>query len=211
MSELTPIQSQVLAGLLAGKSVSAVARENGIHRSTIYEWRHQQPCFTFALDQARSRHQTALFDFVQGLAEQALETVEELLTSEDANLRLRAAQAILRVAEPSHLSKDTRSAMQFETLSGHSLARAAKLPAAMEPEPDPEPAQSDTIRQNPTLPSEPSRNSRCACGSGLQYKRCCGSGRASISAQGEIRTAAPRRFTHDGSRESSLAQGAQGD
>ena len=33
MPELTPIQSQVLADLLAGKSVSAAARENGIHRS----------------------------------------------------------------------------------------------------------------------------------------------------------------------------------
>jgi transposase-like protein len=133
MTELTPIQTQVLAGLLAGKSISAVARENGIHRSTIYEWRHQQPYFTFALDQARSRHQTALFDLVQGLAEQALETVEELLASDDANVRLRAAQAILRVAHPSHLSKDTRSAMQFETLSDHTLSRAARLPALAAP------------------------------------------------------------------------------
>jgi transposase-like protein len=181
MSELTPIQSQVLAGLLAGKSVSAVARENGIHRSTIYEWRQQQPYFTFALDKARSRHQTAIFDLVQGLAEQALETVEELLSSEDANLRLRAAQVILRIAEPGHISRDTRSAMQFETLSDHTLARVAEPPAVMEPEPDTEPAQSDIIRQNPTLQSEPSRNSRCACGSGLKYKRCCGSGRAAAA------------------------------
>src|ERR1700722_9887448 len=118
MPELTPIQSQVLAGLLAGKSVAVVARENGIHRSTIYEWRHQQPYFTFALDQARSRHQTAMFDLVQGLAEQALETVEELLTSEDANLRLRAAQMILRVAEPSHLSHANRDASAPQCRSG---------------------------------------------------------------------------------------------
>jgi transposase-like protein len=195
MSELTPIQSQVLAGLLAGKSVSAVARENGIHRSTIYEWRQQQPYFTLALDKARSRHQTAMFDFVQGLAEQALETVEELLTSEDANLRLRAAQVILRVANPGHLSTDTRSAMQFETLSDHTLARTAEPPAvpafcvtAIDPEPDTEPVQSDTIRQNPTLQSEPSRNSRCACGSGLKYKRCCGTGRpAAATADTEHR------------------------
>ena len=90
---------------------------------------------------------------MQDLAEQALETVEELLTSEDPNLRLRAAA----------------------------------LPAAMEREPDPEPAQSDTIRQIPTLESQPSHNSRCACGSGLKYKRCCSSGPA---ARSEIRTAA---------------------
>ena len=194
MSELTPIQSQVLAGLLAGKSVTAVARENGIHRSTIYEWRHQQRHFIFALDQARSRHQTALFDFVQGLAEQALETVEELLASEDANLRLRAAQVVLRVAAPNHPSKATRSGMEFEALSDHTLARVAKLPFAIEPELEPEPPPSDTIRQNPTLQSEPSRNSRCACGSGLNYKRCCGSGRASIAVGSENCTPAPLKF-----------------
>src|ERR1700719_571221 len=134
MSELTSIQSQVLAGLLASKSVSAVARENGIHRSTIYQWRHDQPYFTLALDQARSRHQTALFDHVQDLAEQALETVAELLTAEDTHLRLRAAQVILRVAEPSHLSPDSRTAIGFETIADHASARATPYPTS-EPKP----------------------------------------------------------------------------
>ena len=176
MHQLTPIQSQVVAGLLAGKSVSAVARENGIHRSTIYNWRHEQPYFTLVLDQARSRHRTAMYDLAQDLAEQALETVQELLASEDANLRLRAAQLILRVAEPAHLSKDTKTAMNLETLADHTFARSTALPAIAEPEP----AKSDTNRQKSTLPSEQSRNSRCSCGSGLKYKRCCGNGRPEI-------------------------------
>jgi transposase-like protein len=200
MSELTTIQSQVLAGLLTGKSVSAVARDNGIHRSTIYQWRHQHPYFTLALDQARSRHKTAIYDFVQDLAEQALETVATLLTSEDANLRLRAAQTILRVAEPGHLSSDTRTAMNLETLEDHSMANRcvqtilpqaptapkgqqgsndlAASPFALEPEP----TRFDTIRQNPTVEWQPSRNSRCACGSGLKYKRCCGSASSAMAA-----------------------------
>ena len=197
MPELTPVQSHVLAGLLAGKSVSAVARENDIHRSTIYTWRHEQPYFTTALDQARSRHQTALFDHVQDLADQALDVVTELLTAPDAPLRLRAAQAILRIAEPSRLSQDARTAIKLESIADHKSARATPLPP-------------DTIRQNPTLESEPdgdrlaplrphipcteprpsgsrqemslnsqppSRNSRCTCGSGLKYKRCCGNSR----------------------------------
>jgi transposase-like protein len=92
MPELTSIQSQVLAGLLAGKSVSAVARENGIHRSTIYQWRHDQPYFTLALDQARSRHQTALFDHVQDLAEQALER-ERGTGNEENKTALKAADS----------------------------------------------------------------------------------------------------------------------
>lgn len=112
MPELTPIQAQVLAGLLAGKSVSAAARENGIHRSTIYNWRHEQPDFSLVLDQARTRYQTAKSDLVQGLAEQALEAVADLLTCMDPNLRLRAAQVILHMAEPSHLLKTTSLAVE---------------------------------------------------------------------------------------------------
>ena len=41
-----------------------------------------------------------------------------------------------------------------------------------------QPVESDTIRQNPTLLSEPTpelgRNASCPCGSGNKYKRCCG-------------------------------------
>jgi transposase-like protein len=145
MSQLTPIQNQVLAGLLAGKSVSAVARENGIHRSTIYHWRHEHPYFGMALDQARSRHQVNLYDFVQDLTEQALETVAAMLESDDATLRLRAAQAILRIAEPARLPKGMRSEVEFETFADQSSIQNA-LPAIT-----PEPAESDTIRQNPTV------------------------------------------------------------
>jgi transposase-like protein len=142
MPELTPIQSQVIAGLLAGKSVSAVARENNIHRSAIYHWRLEHSCFKIVLDKARSRQQTAMFDLVQDLAEEAIEVVSHLLVSEDAKLRLRAAQAILRLANPGHLSKETRW-VDFEALDAY---------ASPQPE-------FNTIRQNPTHSSEP----RC-CG-----------------------------------------------
>ena len=158
MPELTPVQSRVIAGLLAGQSVSAVARQNGIHRSTIYHWRLEHPYFKTVLDKARSRQQTAMFDLVQDLAEEAIEVVSGLLSSEDVNLRLRAAQAILRLANPGHLSKQTRSVIDFEALE-----------ALVEP-----PIKLDTIRQNPIVATDQSRNSRCACGSGLKYKRCCG-------------------------------------
>jgi transposase-like protein len=185
MSQLTPIQDQVLAGLLAGKSVSAVARENGIHRSTIYHWRHAHPYFSIALEQARSRHQVNLYDFVQDLTEQALETVAAMLESEDAAIRLRAAQAILRIAEPARLPKGMRSEVEFETFADQTLIQKARLDVQQvsAPAPEPSPAEFDTIRQNPTLKSEPARNSRCACGSGLKYKRCCGSVLLSRPAQ----------------------------
>ncbi len=131
------------------------------------------------LDQARARHQAALYDHVQDLAEQALETIAKALTSEHVNVRLRAAQIILRVAAPGRapaslhaaasptpsqrafrLTTEDRNHRDVESLVDEARGIAAELP------------QSDTTRQNPTL--SPSRNSRCACGSGLKYKRCCG-------------------------------------
>jgi transposase-like protein len=183
MPQLTPIQSQVIAGLLAGKSVSAVARENGIHRSTIYHWRNEHPYFSIVLDQARSRHQVNVYDLVQDLTEQALETVGTMLESDDANLRIRAAQTILRVADPGRLPKGLRTSMEIETMSDGTLAQRAGLDLG----PMSTAVECDTIRQNPTLKSEPSRNSRCACGSGLKYKRCCGSIRLAGPADREAR------------------------
>ncbi len=97
---MSPVQTQVIAALVAGKSITAAAREAGVHRSTIYQWRREHPEFQLVLDQARSHHQAALFDFVQDLANQALEAVETALTSDEPELRLRAAQIILRVASP---------------------------------------------------------------------------------------------------------------
>src|SRR5579862_7963459 len=77
MQPLTPVRSQVLSGLLAGQPIAAVARANGIDRSTIYHWRRDHPHFTFALDQARARLQTALYDDVQDLVSQALEVLAD--------------------------------------------------------------------------------------------------------------------------------------
>jgi len=132
MCQLTPMQDQVLAGLLAGKSVSGAAKENGIHRSTIYHWRHEHSRLGLALEQACFRQQVNLYDSVQDLTEQALETVATMFASEDANLRLRAAQAILRVAE-------------FDTIRQNSTVKS-------------EPTKSDTNRQNPTRKFERARN-----------------------------------------------------
>jgi hypothetical protein len=110
-----------------------------------------------------------------------LETVEVLLASEDANLRLRAAQLILRVAEPSHLSpshlKDPRPALDFAALHRYTAPPSLARGTMFAPIVGSESAEVDTTRRNSTLLSEQSRNSRCKCGSGLKYKRCCGNGR----------------------------------
>jgi transposase-like protein len=157
MQTLTPVQTQVLAGLLAGQPVAAVAREHGIHRSTIYAWRRDHPHFSQALDQTRSALQAALFDEVQDLASQALEVLGELLRSEDSNVKLRAAQAILRAAPPFRPAPE---------------AESGRPPAEFPNEP-----KSDTMRHfstQKTSTRKTGRNELCPCNSGLKYKKCCG-------------------------------------
>ncbi len=155
MAELTPIQSQVLAGLLAGGSIAAVAREHNIHRSTVYNWRHDHPAFNYALKDARRRHQTAMFDAGQDLAARAFETLGSLLTSEDEAMKLRAAQAILRAFAGMENAATAPEPVAIERAIDRNNRNGAlaALPAGFElpgPADYPDVVQIDTIRQKST-------------------------------------------------------------
>ena len=138
MPELTSIQTQVLNGLLSGNSVTAVAREHGIHRSTIYNWRHDHPHFSLALDKARARLETTLYDSTQDLAQRALDSLGELLDSPDANVKLRAIQIILRSARHAEPSVDSDPDGEARDV--------ADGPESLESDPE-----FDTIRHNSTV------------------------------------------------------------
>jgi transposase-like protein len=104
-AELTKLQSQVLAGLLAGGSIAAVAREHRIHRSTIYNWRNEHPAFTSALNEVRNRQHAAMYDAAHDLASRAYETLSALLSSSDTTIQLRAAQTIIRTIAPTGIAQ----------------------------------------------------------------------------------------------------------
>src|SRR5579862_1620868 len=176
MQPLTPIQTQVLSGLLSGQSIAAVARENGIDRSTIYHWRKDHPHFTFVLDQARARLQTALYDDVQDLVAQALQVLAELLHSTDDRIRLRVAQTLLRAANPMKANTNLHTNMGVEALSDHadglqaiaSLSRASDRshqPNSLKPNTIPhisKPANPSPMRPSPvTVVPAPGRNQPC--------------------------------------------------
>lgn len=191
MSELSTIQTQVLSGLLSGQSVAAVAREHGIHRSTIYNWRKDHPHFTFALDQARSRLQDALYDETQDLVAQSLEVFAGLLHSQDDRMKFRVAQAILRLANPARPTPELRTNVGLEHLMDRDPSGAASIPhrtptvregSKTTSAPATTPATSEVsksveFRRLPT----PGRNQPCPCKSGLKYKKCCGNPSLSAS------------------------------
>ena len=162
MPELSPIQSQVLAGLLAGGSIAAVAREHKIHRSTIYNWRHEHAAFVFALTEARTRQKAALYDGAQDLAARAFETLGALLNSDCDQIRIRAAQVVLKAAGQGTSATEAAAEFPrgFEVRLQRQAAVAKLLPqdlpllSATTPADYPDailPAKVDTIRHISTL------------------------------------------------------------
>jgi len=96
-SDLSPAQAQVIAALVLGKTISAAARQVGIHRTTIHHWRRNQPAFRAAVHRARREYVELLNDQLRELASGALETMHKLLDdpATPSTVRLRAALAIL--------------------------------------------------------------------------------------------------------------------
>ncbi len=95
---LLPAQAQVVTALAQGQSVTAAARQAGVHRDTIYQWLKSQPEFKAAIENARTEYVAVLSDGMRDLAARAIETLKELLDDPKtpAAVRLRTALAILQ-------------------------------------------------------------------------------------------------------------------
>jgi len=76
---LSLTQTKVVSALAQGRTVSAAARDVGIHRSTIHQWLRDQPEFKAAVNSARREYNALLNDQLRELASSALETLRTLL------------------------------------------------------------------------------------------------------------------------------------
>ena len=160
---LTPIQVQVLQSLVAGLSVTAAAKEAGIHRTTVHLWTRTLPDFARAYLTLRQQRADRLVDELGDLADLAINTFRQLLSDESASasVRLKAAMEILKLVEaqrPTTLST-ALAGPKFEKLdTGLRIAEIINPP-----------------KTAPAPKSTPvGRNAPCPCGSPLKYKRCCG-------------------------------------
>ena len=154
---LTPIQVQVLQSLVAGLSVTAAAKEAGIHRTTVHLWTRTLPDFARAYLTLRQQRADRLVDELGDLAGLAINTFRQLLSDESASasVRLKAAMEIVKLVEA-----------QRPTTLSTALA-------------DPAFEKLDTDLRiaeiiNPPKSTPVGRNAPCPCGSPLKYKRCCG-------------------------------------
>src|SRR6185436_10826643 len=94
---LSPKQLQVAVALAQGHTVSAAAREAGVHRGTIYQWIRTEPEFKAAAGAAKREYVAKLNDDLRELSAHALDTLRSLLDDPATPhiVRLKAALAVL--------------------------------------------------------------------------------------------------------------------
>ena len=97
-STLTPKQVEVIEALVIGASVTDAAKRAGVDRSTVYLWMREETDFKAQLMLARRDCADAMRARLRELADDAVATVREVLTSKEvsAAVRLKAALAVLQ-------------------------------------------------------------------------------------------------------------------
>jgi hypothetical protein len=172
-ANLSPAQAQVIAALAQGRTVTAAAQTAGFHRNTIYNWLHE-PAFKTAVEEAQSEYVTTLSDGMRDLAALALETLRNLLEDPKTppSVKLKAALAVLqRPHFPNrgwHLPERIEDRREQQVVD--SLAEIKADYDAMRMTDAVEASQSKKPAEAPPI----ARCAPCPCGSGLKYKRCCG-------------------------------------
>ena len=169
---LTPVQVQVVGALAEGRSVIRAAAAAGIHRTTIHNWMRTSEEFRSAVDQARDHFAACVADQLKELSAAALDTLRQMLASGETppTVRLRAALAVLE--RPGGLPE-----------TGWQLPEPVRLPRIPTP---PIPL--------PVVAKLAPRNAACHCGSGLKFKRCCGSSAPSPAPRAPMDIAARARL-----------------
>ena len=96
--ELDSKQISAVAGLTAGGSVTDVARQIGVDRSTIYRWLNEDPVFLSELNKEKQEQLRGIRAELSSLAQTATKTLRELLLTENtpSAVKLKAAATILQ-------------------------------------------------------------------------------------------------------------------
>ncbi len=173
---LSSVQTQIAAALARGASISAAAREAGVHRTTLYNWIESIPGFAAAVQQARDDHADRVRDSLRDLEGLALTRLRTLLENPDTppSIQLKAALAVLQrphfPKDGWHLPERVEPPSQQRALDDLADVRAEYDRMRMadklaKPPPGPAP-----VATQPAV----ARNAPCPCGANQKYKRCCG-------------------------------------
>jgi transposase-like protein len=87
--DLTPAQARAVALLLAGRSVSEIAGEVGVHRVTLHKWMKRHAGFAAAYNQWHQTMRETAQSRLMMLAEKAADSLEKALEAGDGRLAMR--------------------------------------------------------------------------------------------------------------------------
>jgi transposase-like protein len=159
---LPDLQERAVAAISCGASLTEAAKQIGVHRNTINNWRLSSQYFRASLAQAQYDRALLHREQAEALAPAAIDAIRDILANPNAapSVRLRAALAILETAttpppQPPPIVLEPVTVSQWA--DPDPLHNSAQEPPA-------------TFRRD-----EPKigRNDDCPCGSGLKFKRCC--------------------------------------
>ena len=95
-------QMLAIPHILAGKSDAQVAEAVGVSRETVNRWRNHDQDFKNELSQSRVAHINARISALSSVNTKAIEVMEELLDSDDEQIRMRAAMHLLKTVPLTH-------------------------------------------------------------------------------------------------------------
>lgn len=98
--DLTSQQLAALELLVAGETVVGTAASIGVARETVSRWRHRDPAFIAAYNEALQSIWEASHRMLLAKRSKALDKLGELIESEDSGIALRAATTLLKTAVP---------------------------------------------------------------------------------------------------------------
>ena len=95
-------QMLAIPHILAGKSDAQVAEAVGVARETVNRWRNHDNNFQDELSQSRVAQVNARVIALSSVNTKAIEVMEELLDSDDEQIRMRAAMHLLKTVPLTH-------------------------------------------------------------------------------------------------------------
>lgn len=93
-------QSQVIRLILEGNTQRRAAQEAGVAEETVSRWKSEDALFASTLENMRRDLCESQAQKLLDLSSKAIDTLGELLQSEDEGIRLRASQAVLKATMP---------------------------------------------------------------------------------------------------------------
>jgi DNA-binding MarR family transcriptional regulator len=116
---LTAPQLQAVEGLIQGMSISDIAQQIGVHRTTIHNWLNKQ-IFQDALDRQRTAIKAGLRARFMGLVDPGFKAIEKALEEGDGNLALKLFEKVgiyrLTISEEISEEYDTSNLSKEEAL-----------------------------------------------------------------------------------------------